>query len=283
MASQTPASDTDQSTKTPQVSIGMPVYNGEPFIREALDSLLAQTFTDFELIISDNASTDGTEVICREYELKDDRIRYVRQAENRGPTANFQFVLDEAVGEYFMWAAADDRRHPDFVDLAVKVLLECPDVGLVFSGMETKNLQTAEFTFSLTGFSTSKKRFLRVLFRLAQPCPSLIYGLYRRDVLTQLELKQYDYFDVYLALWFELNSTIRVIPLRLYVAGTDGVRIPYGLNGKYLDASQYIEEMRGLFKEHLGFFYALILSQISKYLIAKSTKHLNRLITAKKG
>jgi glycosyltransferase involved in cell wall biosynthesis len=116
MASQTPVSDTDQITKTPQVSIGMPVYNGEPFIRDALDSLLAQTFTDFELIISDNASTDGTEAICREYAAKDDRIRYVRQAENRGSTANFQFVLDEAGGEYFMWAAADDIKSSDFIE-----------------------------------------------------------------------------------------------------------------------------------------------------------------------
>jgi glycosyltransferase involved in cell wall biosynthesis len=93
---------------TPQVSIGMPVFNGEPFIREALNSLLAQTYSEFELIISDNASTDGTEAICREYAAKDKRIRYVRQPTNRGALANFQFVLDEAVGEYFMWAATDD-------------------------------------------------------------------------------------------------------------------------------------------------------------------------------
>ncbi|MEW6694014.1 MAG: glycosyltransferase [Pseudomonadota bacterium] len=92
----------------PQVSIGMPVYNGAKFIREALDSLLAQTFTDFELIISDNASTDETEAICREYAAKDKRIHYIRQRENLGATANFKYVLDEAVGEYFMWAAADD-------------------------------------------------------------------------------------------------------------------------------------------------------------------------------
>lgn len=92
----------------PQVSIGMPVFNGELFIRDALDSLLSQTFTDFELIISDNASTDNTGAICREYAKNDLRIKYVRQTENRGLIPNFQFVLDAAVGEYFMWAAADD-------------------------------------------------------------------------------------------------------------------------------------------------------------------------------
>ncbi len=92
----------------PVVSIGMPVYNGEKYIREALDSLLAQTFVNFELIISDNASTDATEKICQMYAAKDPRIRFARQPENRGALANFKFVLDEARGEYFMWAAADD-------------------------------------------------------------------------------------------------------------------------------------------------------------------------------
>ena len=95
----------------------MPVFNGEKYIREALDSLLAQTITDFELIISDNASTDGTESICRDYAGKDRRIRYVRQAENRGAGANFWFVLDEAQGEYFMWAACDDIRSHDFLEI----------------------------------------------------------------------------------------------------------------------------------------------------------------------
>jgi glycosyltransferase involved in cell wall biosynthesis len=100
----------------------MPVYNGAKFIREALDSLLAQTFTDYELIISDNASTDETEAICREYAAKDERIRYVQQTENRGALANFRFVLDEAVGKYFMWAAADDLRDINFLFECVTIL-----------------------------------------------------------------------------------------------------------------------------------------------------------------
>src|ERR1035437_6848500 len=100
----------EKPTPSPKVSIGMRVYNGGKYIRRALASLLAQTFTDFELIISDNASTDGTEAICREYAAGDPRIRYVRQGENLGAMANFRFVLNEAGGEYFMWAAHDDVR-----------------------------------------------------------------------------------------------------------------------------------------------------------------------------
>jgi glycosyltransferase involved in cell wall biosynthesis len=111
----------------PQVSIGMPVYNSEPFIREALDSLLAQTFTDFELIISDNASTDSTEAICLKYAERDTRIKYIRQTKNIGPVPNFKFVLDEAVGEYFMWAAADDVRSGTFLEINSKFLINNND------------------------------------------------------------------------------------------------------------------------------------------------------------
>lgn len=126
----------------PKVSIGMPVFNGEKYICEAIDSLLAQTFRDFELIISDNASTDATQAICEEYACRDLRIRYVRQPENRGAPANFQFVLDEAVGEYFMWAAADDLwdanwlsillKHFDAADLAVRGLVKYLKKGVIF-------------------------------------------------------------------------------------------------------------------------------------------------------
>ena len=92
----------------PLVSIGVPVFNGEKGLAKALDSLLEQDYDKLEIIISDNASTDRTEALCLEYAEKDQRIRYVRQTENIGGVYNFKFVLDEAVGEYFMWAAHDD-------------------------------------------------------------------------------------------------------------------------------------------------------------------------------
>lgn len=261
----------------------MPVYNGGAFIREALDSLLAQTFTDFELIISDNASTDGTEAICREYAVKDARIRYVRQAENCGVLANFQFVLDEAVGEYFMWAAADDRRHPDFIRMAETVLNTESEVGLVFCAMRTVNLLSGESRASVTGFSTTRRKFLRVLFRLAQPCPSLIYGLFRKEKLSQVNLKQYDYFDLYLSLWFELNSNIRIIPLSLYTAGTNNIRIPYSMTGKLIDSRVYLFETKRLFGDSLGFLEALICQAMNAIKINRSTSLHNRKITSKRA
>ena len=104
----------------------MPVYNGAETIHKAIDSALSQTYSNFELIISDNFSDDSTQLICQEYARLDNRIRYYRQSENIGATANFKFVLDKAVGKYFMWAAADDYRTPDFIYENLRFLEENP-------------------------------------------------------------------------------------------------------------------------------------------------------------
>lgn len=115
---------------SPRVSIGMPVYNGEEFIREAIDSLLAQDFTDFELVISDNASQDATEEMCLKYQARDSRIRYIRHTENRGAPWNFAFVAREARGEYFMWAAHDDLWDPTYIRKCLATLEAHPQAVL---------------------------------------------------------------------------------------------------------------------------------------------------------
>jgi len=99
----------DLVSARPCVTIGLPVWNGEHYLAGCIEALLAQTFQDYELIISDNGSTDRTGEICLEYAARDHRIRYVRQPENRGPFINYNFLLDEAQGEFFMWAPVDDR------------------------------------------------------------------------------------------------------------------------------------------------------------------------------
>ena len=105
-----------------RLSIGLPVYNGEKFLQNRLENILSQTFSDFELIISDNASTDSTAEICKEYASKDNRISYIRQEKNTGPFNNFKFVLDKAQNEYFVFAAVDDLWKPTFLEKNVKVL-----------------------------------------------------------------------------------------------------------------------------------------------------------------
>ncbi|NET35725.1 MAG: glycosyltransferase family 2 protein [Cyanothece sp. SIO1E1] len=117
----------------PTVSIGLPVYNGEQYLREALDSILAQTFSDFELIISDNASTDDTQAICEQYAAKDKRIRYYRQEQNRGAAWNFNYVFELAQGEYFKWSAHDDLCSSELLAKCVGVLNEDPSVVMCHS------------------------------------------------------------------------------------------------------------------------------------------------------
>jgi glycosyltransferase involved in cell wall biosynthesis len=94
--------------EVPRLTVGLPVYNGEKYLAESLEALLGQSYEDFELIISDNASTDGTADICRRYGEQDSRIRYVRQSRNIGCAPNHNFVVKEARGELFKWASDDD-------------------------------------------------------------------------------------------------------------------------------------------------------------------------------
>lgn len=118
-------------TEQPKVSIGLPVYNGENYLRQALDAVLAQTFTDFELIICDNASTDGTKEICREYTSRDSRLRYFRHATNIGGAANHNAVFHMGRGQYFKWVSHDDLMAPTFLERCVEVLDADPGCVLV--------------------------------------------------------------------------------------------------------------------------------------------------------
>src|SRR5665648_303497 len=98
---------TTVNQNVPLVSIGLPVYNGADFVRQSIDSLLSQTFTDFELIICDNASTDNTEQICQAYAAKDPRVHYYRNPRNLGAPGNYNRTVKLSKGKFFKWAAAD--------------------------------------------------------------------------------------------------------------------------------------------------------------------------------
>ena len=118
---------------SPRVSIGLPVYNGEHFLAETLQSLRVQTYEDLEIIIADNASTDRTREICEPAAAEDGRIRYFRHEANLGAPANYNFTVAEAVGEYLMWNAHDDLRAPSFVERGLEVFADRPDTAVVFS------------------------------------------------------------------------------------------------------------------------------------------------------
>ena len=116
----------------PQLTIGLPVYNGQNYVRQAIESILVQTYRDFELIISDNASTDKTPEICREY-LKDPRVRYYRSKRNNGGAWNWNRVFELSSGVYFKWAAHDDTMSPEFVERCIRELEKDPTIILCHS------------------------------------------------------------------------------------------------------------------------------------------------------
>ena len=120
---------------SPPLTIGLPVFNGQNFLTESLDSLLAQTYTDFELTISDNASTDNTEEICRDYAARDNRIRYVRQPVNLGAAPNHNYLVQVARGRLFKWAAHDDLFAPKLVERCIEALDSQPELILAHAYM----------------------------------------------------------------------------------------------------------------------------------------------------
>jgi glycosyltransferase involved in cell wall biosynthesis len=122
-----------------KISIGMPVYNGESFVGSAIDSILAQTFSDFRLTILDNASTDRTGEICRTYADRDARVTYLRNEANIGAPRNFNKVFALSEGEYFKWAAADDLLGPAYLERCIGVLEEDSRIVLCHSDVARIN------------------------------------------------------------------------------------------------------------------------------------------------
>lgn len=126
----------------PVVSIGLPVYNGGEALRRALDSLLAQIYESLEIVISDNASTDETEAICRDYAARDRRVRYLRNDTNIGAVANFNRAFELTCGSYFMWASHDDTWSPEYVATCMERHHRLPGLALVGTEAELTDPDT---------------------------------------------------------------------------------------------------------------------------------------------
>lgn len=196
--------------KIPKVSIGLPVYNGEKFIKKRIENLLEQTLSDFELIISDNCSTDSTFDICNEFARKDSRIQCINQEKNMGPVWNFNFVLKKARGKYFLWVAVDDLLHPKFLEKNVAILdsmnnivcstskikmfggftdwLNINEKDSFFAKLEKRIKTKFSYmdTFSVSGNYESKISLFIKNCRHNQ----IFYGLYRREVLEKCIIKK---------------------------------------------------------------------------------------------
>jgi len=175
------------TNRTPRLGIGLPVYNGATYLAEAVEALLGQTYEDFELIISDNASTDATEDICRQYAAQDHRIRYVRQPRNIGGQFNHNVVFEYCRSELFKWAADDDLYGRDLVERCVAALDEHPDVVLAHSWTAVINsggevVQAIEYPLA-TSSVAAPVRFRSMLFDDGGDDD---YGVIRTEVLRRI-------------------------------------------------------------------------------------------------
>lgn len=204
----------------PRVSLGLPVYNGETYLEGAIESLLAQTYEDFELIITDNASTDRTEEICRGFAERDPRVRYERNPENLGAAGNFNRAFELARGEFFKWAAHDDLNEATFLERCVDSLDASPEVVLSYPQAciidgSGKRLEVYDPELA-TESSAVEERFGSLM--RGHKCYE-VFGLMRRDVLAQtIVMGAFAFSDGVLLAQLALRGRFDEIPEPLFLA-----------------------------------------------------------------
>jgi glycosyltransferase involved in cell wall biosynthesis len=209
------------NAKKPRVSIGLPVFNGEKYLEHALDSILTQTYRDFELIIADNASTDQTQHICRAYAAKDDRIRYHRNEKNIGAAPNHNLVFKLASSPYFKWLAHDDLMAPDYLLKCLSAFDENPSLALCHS----KTRKIDEYGKSIGTYSHTLKidspklyeRFGALIYLEKKPAWCMIFGVIRSNILKKTALfGDYISSDMTLLAEISLHGPFCEVPEYLY-------------------------------------------------------------------
>lgn len=174
----------------PKVSVGMPVYNGDKTLAKAIDSILNQDYTNLEIIISDNCSTDSTFTICQYYKELDTRIKYTRFNENRGTIANFNNVFNLSNGDFFMWVSHDDFHEPTFISECIKSFANKPEAALCAPKMKgiTSPKATHLWIGDLSTFK-DKNSVISRYFETLKHFPAVaIYGLYRSSMIRKTSL-----------------------------------------------------------------------------------------------
>ncbi|MDG2013953.1 MAG: glycosyltransferase family 2 protein [Pirellulaceae bacterium] len=217
--------DKKMTHKNNKVTIGLPVYNGEAYLGDALRSLLSQSYDNFELIISDNASTDRTQEICLEFAAKDKRVRYLRQEQNLGAVPNFNLVFEVSDSEYFKWAAADDICRPSYLEKCVAIL--DADLTVAWCHSQSSHIDSAgnllsepeslDVSYADRQAARPSKRFQAILFSPDGCLDS--YGLMRSQVIrkTPLYLPYYGPEKVFIA-EMALLGRFQEIPETLFFA-----------------------------------------------------------------
>jgi glycosyltransferase involved in cell wall biosynthesis len=202
----------------PRLTIGLPVYNGEKYVSESIEALLGQSFADFELIISDNASTDSTGDICRRYEQQDSRVRYLRQPRNIGLSPNHNFVAEQARGELFKWASYDDLYARDLLERCIDALDKYPEIVLAHcwtAKIDDSGAAIEAVNYSLnTACARTPERFRSLLFDDGGDDD---YGVIRTEVLRRTAMQgSYHHADRTIVAELGLHGPFYQVPDWLY-------------------------------------------------------------------
>ena len=217
----------DKVSRAPILSVGMPVYNGDKWVEDAIESILEQSMSNFELIISDNASTDNTEAICRRLAEQDSRVNYHRNQTNIGLYRNFDRVFELSSGKYFKWAADSDFCLEGFFEKCVAVLDARPDVVLVYpkayfllKGPDGEEVAMEYFDdFNLQDERPST-RFRKYLNR--ERFNNIMHGVIRASALRQTRLNlPWAGSDISMVAELSLRGKFVEVPDRLFVRRFD--------------------------------------------------------------
>lgn len=233
----------DQEHRTPLVSIGLNCYKAERWIGECLNSLLAQTLQDFEIVVSDNASPDGTFDVCRAYAARDHRIRVYRTDRNVGVAGNLNRVFEYSRGEFFCWAAANDYYAPQFLERCVGRLLEEPGIDLVASQLANFETDLEAAEFDLKQFhGTMDSGVDRVVALLKSVRDGRVFrGVYRRQaILPLMPLSSRFGQDIMLVIGVAANAKLVMLDEKPYyyarsAPGTITHKIPAHLRVSYYE------------------------------------------------
>jgi glycosyltransferase involved in cell wall biosynthesis len=232
--------------KRPLVSVGVPTYNRPEGLRRTLSCLTAQTYPNLEIIVGDNGSAgDESQRIALEFAQRDPRIRYHRHAANLGPGFNFKFVLREAKGDFFFWAADDDEWHPEFVEFC---LANIGDSGSIMTDytlkFRTSGLVSNQKVPCLEG---GKGNARDITAYLKFPQPTMIYGFHRREaVLFFLDDVMFDWYDCYFCLRLISTHGFKTVngPC-LYTIGVDTEKyVPKAVNGRFNPFTYFVRSLR---------------------------------------
>ncbi len=209
----------------PPLTVGLPVYNGEDYLEQSVDAVLGQTFGDFELILCSNASTDGTDDICRQYEQDDERVRFLRHSQNIGAAGNHMFLIGEARAPLFKWVSGDDLYARDLIEKCVAALAESPEAVLAHSwtaAIDGEDRLIQALDYPLDTENPSAARRLESMLYAGDEMPGAIraddfYGVFRTEVLRRVRPHgSYFHADQTYMNQFVLEGPFRIVPEWLY-------------------------------------------------------------------